>query len=139
MFLSPGGGGGWGGGVAERRHDVPVDGVVVEDEDLNVPVHGVGDHGEAPVRAVRLLLPANPLQQSYILKGVNNENVGRSERWQMLGNGVRPWCWVFLFLLKKYGNTVLFCAFFRVSFYSENRKVLKPNIRMKRMFLLHFR
>jgi hypothetical protein len=48
---------------AERRHDVPVDGVVVEDEDLNVPVHGVGDHGEAPVRTVSLLLPANPLQQ----------------------------------------------------------------------------
>jgi hypothetical protein len=48
------------------RDILPCDGVIVEDEDLYVPVHAVGDHGEASLRAVGLLLPANPLKISYV-------------------------------------------------------------------------
>ena len=45
-----------------HNNDVPCDGVVVQDEDLNVPVHVVRDSGETLVCAVGLLLATNPLK-----------------------------------------------------------------------------
>ena len=45
-----------------HNNDVPCDGVVVQDEDLNVPVQAVRDSGETLVRAVGLLLATNPLK-----------------------------------------------------------------------------
>ena len=56
-----------------HNNDVPCDGVVVQDEDLNVPVHAVRDSGETLVCAVGLLLATNPLKP--ICHVVNDANI----------------------------------------------------------------